>query len=105
MCNNISKVCLHLDSDGICKNSKNYIVKMVNTSLFLFMYTSVILKLRKTSEEVIFCCLVAKLCLTFLQPHGLSGLLCQAPLSMGFPTQEYWSGLPCPPPGDLTNLG
>ena len=26
---------------------------------------------------------------------------CQAPLSMGFSRQEYWSGLPCPPPGDL----
>ena len=26
---------------------------------------------------------------------------CQAPLSMGFPRQEYWSGLPLPPPGDL----
>jgi len=25
---------------------------------------------------------------------------CQAPLSMGFSRQEYWSGLPCPPPGD-----
>ena len=25
----------------------------------------------------------------------------QAPLSMGFSRQEYWSGLPCPPPGDL----
>ena len=28
---------------------------------------------------------------------------CQAPLSMGFCRQEYWSGLPCPPPGDLPN--
>ena len=26
---------------------------------------------------------------------------CQAPLSMGFSKQEYWSWLPCPPPGDL----
>ena len=26
---------------------------------------------------------------------------CQAPLSMGFPRQEYWSGLTFPPPGDL----
>ena len=26
---------------------------------------------------------------------------CQAPLSIGFSGQEYWSGLPCPPPGDL----
>ena len=25
----------------------------------------------------------------------------QAPLSMGFPRQEHWSGLPRPPPGDL----
>ena len=29
----------------------------------------------------------------------------QAPLSMGFSSQEYWSGLPCPPPGDLPDLG
>ena len=29
---------------------------------------------------------------------------CQAPLSMGFPRQRYWSVLPCPPPGDLPNL-
>ena len=29
----------------------------------------------------------------------------QAPLSMGFPRQEYWSRLPFPPPGDLPNPG
>ena len=29
----------------------------------------------------------------------------QAPLSMGFPRQEYWSGLPCPPSGDLSDPG
>ena len=29
----------------------------------------------------------------------------QAPLSMGFPRQEYWSGLPFPPPEDLPHLG
>ena len=29
----------------------------------------------------------------------------QAPLSMGFSRQEYWSGLPCPPPGDLPDSG
>ena len=28
---------------------------------------------------------------------------CQAPLSLGFPRQEYWSGLPSPSPGDLTD--
>ena len=30
---------------------------------------------------------------------------CQAPLSMEFSRQEYWSGLPCPLPGDLPNPG
>ena len=30
---------------------------------------------------------------------------CQAPVSMGFSRKEYWSGLPCPPPGDLPNPG
>ena len=29
----------------------------------------------------------------------------QAPLPMGFFRQEYWSGLPCPPPGDLPDPG
>ena len=29
----------------------------------------------------------------------------QAPLSMGFSRQEYWSGLPCPSPGDLPDPG
>ena len=29
----------------------------------------------------------------------------QAPLSMAFPRQEYWSGLPFPSPGDLPNPG
>ena len=31
----------------------------------------------------------------------LWAVACQAPLSMGFSRQECWSGLPCPPPGDL----
>ena len=29
--------------------------------------------------------------------------ICQAPLSMGFPRKEYWSGLPFPSPGVLPN--
>ena len=38
-----------------------------------------------------------------LQPHGLkpASLLCP----WGFFRQEYWSGLPCPPPGDLPRPG
>ena len=37
-----------------------------------------------------------------LRPYGLA---CQAPLSFGFSRQEFWSGLPCPPPGDLPDAG
>ena len=32
-------------------------------------------------------------------------IACQVPLSMGFPRQESWSGLPFPPPGDLPDPG
>ena len=35
-------------------------------------------------------------------PRTVAG---QAALSMGFSRQEYWSGLPFPPPGDLPNPG
>ena len=42
--------------------------------------------------------------LPFCDPHGLY-VAYQSPLSMGFSRQEYWSGLPFPPPGDLPNPG
>ena len=32
-------------------------------------------------------------------------IACETPLSMGFPSQEYCSGLPFPSPGDLPNPG
>ena len=35
----------------------------------------------------------------------LWAIACQVPLSVGFSQQEYWSGLLCPPPGDLPKLG
>ena len=46
--------------------------------------------------------LVAKLCPTLVTPWTVS---CQAPLSMGFSRQEYWSALPFPSPGDLPDPG
>ena len=42
--------------------------------------------------------LVAKSCPTLATPWTVA---CQGPLSVGFSRQEYWSGLPFPPPGDL----
>ena len=47
-------------------------------------------------------CLVTQLCPTLCYPWPAA---CQAPLSMEFSSQEYWSGVPCPPPGNLPNPG
>ena len=46
--------------------------------------------------------LVTELCLILGTPWTIA---CQAPLSMGFSRQEYWSELQCPPPGDLLEPG
>ena len=42
--------------------------------------------------------LVAKSCPALVTSWTV---VCQAPLSMGFSREEYWNGLPSPPPGDL----
>ena len=48
-------------------------------------------------------CLVTQSWLTLCDP--IDGIAQQAPLSMEFSRPKYWSGLPCPPPGDLPNPG
>ena len=47
-------------------------------------------------------CSVASSVSLFVTPWTVAR---QAPLSMGFFRQEYWSGFPCPPPGDLPDPG
>ena len=47
-------------------------------------------------------CMYAQLCPTFCDPWIV---ICQAPLSTGFPRQEYWSGLPFPSWGDCLDAG
>ena len=56
----------------------------------------------QSPSAVILKVLVAQSCLTLCNPLAVA---LQAPLSMGFPRQEYWSGLPFPPPGDLPTQG
>ena len=46
--------------------------------------------------------LVTQLCLLSVTPWTITH---QTPLSMVFSRQEYWRGLPCPPPGHLPNPG
>ena len=47
-------------------------------------------------------CLVVRCVRLFATPRTVAH---QAPLSTEFSRQEHWSGLPCPPPGDLPNPG
>ena len=47
-------------------------------------------------------CVCAHSCLTLLDPQTVA---CQAPLSMEFSRQEYWGGLPFPPPVGLSSPG
>ena len=46
--------------------------------------------------------LVAKSCPALVTPWTVAH---QAPLSMGFPSQQYWNELPFPSPGDLPDPG
>ena len=47
-------------------------------------------------------CLVDQPCLTLCNPEDCS---LPGPLSIGILREEYWSGLPCPPTGELPNSG
>ena len=52
------------------------------------------------------CGVISVLVLSHVQLSAIPWTVaCQAPLSMGFPRQEYWSGLPFPSPGDLPDPG
>ena len=56
-----------------------------------------------SSLDPLMCCAVlsSSVIVDCLQPHGLYPTRLFYP--WGFSRQEYWSGLPCPPPGDLPN--
>ena len=73
---------------------------------FFFFTTSVTVEAKSHLQQHHSCGggggLVTKLCPTLAIPWTVA---CQAPLSMGFSRQEYWSGLPSPSPGDLPGPG
>ena len=62
-------------------------------------------KCSKSFLDPLLFCLNAMLCCCSVMSNSLWPLTvgCQAPWSMEFSRREYWSGLPCPPPGDLPN--
>ena len=67
--------------------------------MFLFLFLNKISFFQTLSEVP---CVCAQSCQLFVTLWAVAH---QAPLSMGFPRQEYWSGLPFPPAGDLPDPG
>ena len=62
------------------------------------LYVSYAVTIRVASNSSCVCSVVSDSATPWSVTH-------QAPLSMGFSRQEYRSGLPCPPPGNLPNPG
>ena len=56
---------------------------------------------------LLFCfqCMCAQSLWVVSDPATSQTVALQAPLSMGLSRQEYWSGMPCPPSGDLPDPG
>ena len=71
-------------------------VYLVNFILFGCLLTL----LKISGDDVCVCAQLLSRVWLFATPWTVAH---QAPLSMGFPRWEYWSRLPCPPPGDHLN--
>src|SRR5574340_70981 len=62
----------------------------------MLKYNQMITKMQKQESKLLSCVQL------FATPWTVAY---QVPPSMGFSRQEYWSGLPCPSPGDLPDPG
>ena len=95
---------LEVISFPLCKRSKH---KKMSQKADLVMEPVLSLPILKLTPVIymLYVCVPSHLVVSdSLQPDELY-VACQAPLSMGFSRQEYWSGLPFSPPGDLPNPG
>ena len=77
---------------------------------YCFLFLSFTYGVLITCMLYLLSCFTALACLLSCFSHvwlcvTLWAITCQAPLSMGFSRQEYWSGLPFPAPGDLPGPG
>ena len=76
------------------------------TSLHSLPRASVLFILILTAELILFtCCAVLSRFSRVWLFETLQTVALQSPLSMRFSRHEYWSGLPCPPPGHLPDPG
>ena len=75
----------------------------VYTYVYIHTYVCIYVLFQILLPYKLLCCLCVISCVQlFATPWTVAH---QAPLSMGFSRQEYWSGLPFPAPGDLSDSG
>ena len=79
---------------------------ILHPTILFFTFSTVFNKLHEIFNTLLenscYCCWVTKFCPTLETPWTVAH---QAPLSMEFPRQEYWNGLPFPYPGNLLHPG
>ena len=86
-----------------CSPTYEWIDNVRYTYIYIYVICMYVYSHTHTHTHICMCMLS---CFSHVQLFAtLWTIACQAPLSMGFSRQEYWSGLPCPPLGDLPDLG
>ena len=100
--NLISSDYFKVDSLGL---SREVIILLANSDRFpiILLYSSCLIELTRTFSKMLNVCMHCHFSHVRLFVT-LWTVACQAPLSMDFSRQEYWSGLPFPPPRALPNL-
>ena len=96
----------------VCRDGTQKSVFFISVSLAVIFFIQVWCenpRLRSPDLEalatILYFCVRAKLLQLSRLFATLGTIACQALLSIGFSRQEYWSELPCPPPGDLPDTG
>ena len=87
----------HMNSNSLCASSSQLLYKLE----YFLEIIPIVLNFFNILEAVCACCHFDHVQLF----ETLQTIACWAPLSMGFYRQEYWSGLPHPPLGDVPDPG
>ena len=86
----------------VCCKMLHFALPMLKSPTCLETFDGHMMKLPHSHNEVLSVCSVSCHVQLFVT---LWTVALQAPLSMGLSRQEYWSGFPCSPSGDLPNPG
>ena len=97
---NILKECFPLVSEISSQTSETSLPVLINIHVVNTESSCCISEAKLLCEHMHVCMLSC-----VLRFATLWTVVQQVPLFMGFPRQEYWSGLSFPPPGDLPHLG